>query len=151
MEDPRGDPEAAARKSLVRGLAVYAALLGLDVLALYYIASRGSGGASYVTFSVVGVVGLLLAYQVVQHYRDLHAPLAETDGVVVRKWTRADLIIAWNSYYMSVDRTVFRIGPLQYVELSVDKFVTVVHFPNTLNVVSIHEIAAPAPNPPREF
>lgn len=141
------DPEAAARASLVRSLAVYAALLALDVLALYYIATRGSGGASYVTFSVVGIVGLLLAYQVVQHLRDLQAPLAETDGVVVRKWTRADLIIAWNSYYMAVDRTVFRISPLQYAELREEKFVTVVHFPNTLNVVSIHEIAVP-PSPP---
>lgn len=139
------DPEAAARKSLVRGLAIYAALLGLDVLALVYIGTQGSGGASYVTFSVVGVVGLLLTYQVIQYVQDFGTPLAETDGLVVRKWSRADLIIAWNSYYMAVDRTVFRIDPLQYAELRVDKFVKVVHFPHTLNVVSIHEIAAPPP------
>ena len=145
------EPESAARASLVRGLVIYAALLAVDVLALYYIASRGSGGASYVTFSVVGVVGLLLAYQVVQHLRDLDAPLAETDGIVMRKWARADLIIAWNSYYVAVGRTVFRIGPLQYAELREDTLVKVVHFPNTLNVVSIHEIAAPPADPPSEF
>lgn len=145
------DPEAAARKSLTRSLITYGALLAADLLVLYYIASRGSGGASYVTFSVVGVVGLLLLYQVIQHVRDLDVPLAETDGVVLRKWSRADLIIAWNSYYMAVDRTVFRITPLQFAELREEKFVKVVHFPNTLNVVSIHEIAPPPPEPPLEF
>jgi hypothetical protein len=85
----------------------------------------------------------MLLYQVVQHARDLRAPLAESEGMVTRKWKNADLIIAWDSYYIRVDRYVFRIKPEQYIEVRENSYVKVVHFPHTLNVVSIHELRAP--------
>lgn len=134
------DPEPAARASLVRSLIIYTLLFAVDALVVYYIVASGEGGAAYVTMSIVAVVGLLLGYQAVQHYRDLRTPLAESVGVVQRKWTRADLIIAWNSYYVTVDRTVFRVRPEDYIHLDEAMYVKVVHFPNTLNVVSIHEL-----------
>ncbi len=70
--------------------------------------ANGASGGAYVTITIVGLVGLLLAYHVYQHVRDLGAPLAESEGLVTRKWTRADLIIAMQSYYVTVGRTVFR-------------------------------------------
>ena len=73
---------------------------------------------------------------------------AESEGLVVRKWKRADLIIAWDSYYLTVDRTVFRVKPEDWIQVREDAYVKVVHFPNTLNVVSIHELRPPAAPPP---
>jgi hypothetical protein len=49
--------------------------------------------------------GLLLCY-VVQHVRTW-AEAVESEGLVTRKWTRADLIIAMQSYYITVERTIF--------------------------------------------
>ncbi len=121
---------------------IYLALLATDLLAVYYIVANGDGGGAYVTLSIVGLVGLLLAYQVVQHLRDLNAMLAETEGVVARKWQRADLVIALQSYYISVGRTVFRVRPEDYLFLNESAYVKVVHFPNTLTVVSVHEAPA---------
>lgn len=138
------DPESSARASLFRSLLIYTAFLAVDVIVLSYVFSAGIEGAAYVTTSIVGVVGLLLLYQVVQHLRDLRAPLAESDGRVLRKWKNADLIIAWDSYYIRVDRTVFRVKPEHYLDVQEDAYVKVVHFPNTLNVVSVHEIVRPA-------
>jgi hypothetical protein len=100
-----------------------------------------------VTLSIVALVGLLLAYQTVQHLRDLSAPLAESEGAIVRKWTRADMIIAMQSYYITVDRVVFRVKPEDYIHLSEAMYVKVVHFPNTLTVVSVHEAPGGPPLP----
>jgi hypothetical protein len=127
---------------------IYAVLLIADLLVISYIIAGATSGGAFITLSVVGVVGLLLAYQVVQHLRDLHAPLAESDGVVQRKWSRADLIIAMQSYYVTVDGTVFRLKPEDHLMVDAGMYVKVVHFPHTLNVVSIHEMARPLDDVP---
>jgi hypothetical protein len=80
------DPEQKARASLFRSMIIYAVLLLADVAVLYYIAANAVSGFAFFTFSVVGVVGLLLAWQVFQHYMDMRAPLAESEGVVLKKW-----------------------------------------------------------------
>jgi len=126
---------------------IYIALLAIDALAVYYIIANAESGAAYITLSIVGAVGLLLAYQVWMHARDLGSPLAETEGVVRRKWSRADLIIAWHSYYITVGRTVFRVAPEDHIMVDEGMVVNVVHFPRTLNVVSVHELRG-APRPP---
>jgi hypothetical protein len=137
------DPESDARASVFRSLLIYGAFLAADVLVIGWVLSRGIQGPAYVTTSIVAVVGLMLLYQVVQHARDLRAPLAESEGMVTRKWKNADLIIAWDSYYIRVDRFVFRIKPEQYIEVRENSYVKVVHFPHTLNVVSVHELRPP--------
>ena len=141
------DPESAARSSLRRSLLFYLAFLMLDLLAVYYIAASDPGGAGYVTLTIVAIVGVLLAMQVWMHVRDLGSPMAETDGTVHRKWTRADLIIVWNSYYINVERRVFRLQPEDHVLLNEGMYVKVVHFPRTLHVVSVHEVRGGARPP----
>ena len=141
------DPESAARSSLRRSLLFYLAFFALDLLAVYYIVASDPGGAGYVTLTIVGIVGVLLAMQVWMHVRDLGSPMAESEGTVHRKWTRADLIIVWNSYYINVERRVFRLQPEDHVLLNEGMYVKVVHFPRTLHVVSIHEVRGVAPPP----
>lgn len=147
------DPESTARASLFRSLIIYAAMLALDLLAVWYIAANGESGGAYITISIVGLVGLLLAHQVWQHVRDLQSPLSESEGPIVRKWQRADLVIVWQSYYIQIDRTIFRVAPRDYVMVDEAMYVKVVHFPRTLNVVSVHEMKvsrlSPSPGPPR--
>ncbi len=137
------DPESSARSSLRRSTLIYTLLLIADLVVIAYIVAGASSGGAIVTLSVVGVVGLLLAYQVLQHLRDLNASLVESAGVVQRKWTRADLIIAMQSYYLTVDGTVFRVKPEDHLMVDMGMYVKVVHFPHTLNVVSVHEMARP--------
>ncbi|MBI5283470.1 MAG: hypothetical protein HY874_00105 [Chloroflexi bacterium] len=135
------DPESSARSSLRRSTFIYALMLAADVLVLGFIAANGASGGAYVSLTVVGLVGLLLCYYVLQHVRDLGGMLAESEGVVTRKWTRADLIIAMQSYYITVERTIFRVRAEDYLYIDTGMYVKVVHFPHTLNVVTVHEIA----------
>ena len=139
------EPEAPARSSLRRSLAVYLALFLADAAVISYLVSLGLQGVRYVTLSVVGVVGLLLLYQVVQHLRDLDAPLAESVGHVTKKWARADLFVAMQGHYIAVDRAIFRIPAEDWAHIALGAYVKVVHLPNTFGFVSVHELTPPAP------
>ena len=152
-------------------MVIYEVLLVPTIAVLVWLATSNPTGFAYFSMSVAAVVGLLLGYQAFAHFRDLRSPLSESEGVVQRIWSRADLIIAWHSYYVAVDcaaadgtaadgassaRKLFRLQPEDYVHLEdrframarleppVDLYVKVVHFPMTLNVVSIHEVLRPA-------
>jgi hypothetical protein len=63
------------------------------------------------------------------------------------------LIILWQSYYVAVGRGIFRVAPEDYILIDEGMFVKVVHFPHTLQVVSIHVTkdesrATPSDHPP---
>lgn len=119
---------------------MYAALFLLDVAVFSLIVASRASGAAYVTLTIVGIVGLLLGYTLVQHIRDLGGPLAETEGLIARKWSRADFVIVMQSHYVMVERVVFRLRPEEHIHLDEGMYVKVVHFPHTLNVVSVHEV-----------
>ncbi|MEX2245771.1 MAG: hypothetical protein WEC75_03710 [Dehalococcoidia bacterium] len=142
------DPEAAARAALRRSLVIYTVLFLAAALVVYYIATNRESNFAFVSLSIVGVVALLLGYYVWQHFRDLSAALVESEGVIVRKWTRADLIVAMQGYYIAVNRTVYRVRPEEYLHLREEMYVKIVHFPHTLNIVSVHEVRDPRLAPP---
>ncbi len=123
---------------------IYAVILAGDIFLLYFIATNEPQGVGYLTLAVVAVVGLLLAHQVWMQFRDLRAPLTESEGVVQKKWSRAELLIVWHSYYVAVDRRVFRLQPEDHVMVEEDTYVKIVHFPRTLSVVSIEQVGASA-------
>jgi hypothetical protein len=132
--------EHFGRASLIRGTLLYSVFLALDIAVIVLILIVRTGNAAFITLAFVAFVGILLVFQVVQHVRDLRAPLTETDGVVIRKWRRADLIIAMDSYYLTVGKKVFRVRPEDWVHIDEMMRVRVIHYPHTLNVVSVQEV-----------
>jgi hypothetical protein len=140
VRDPSRDPESLARAALRRGTVIYAALFLLDVAVFSLVIGAGASGAAYVTLTIVGIVGLLLGYTAFQHIRDVGGPLAESEGLITRKWSRADFVIFMQSYYIMVERVVYKLQPEDYIHLDEGMYVKVVHFPHTLNVVSVHEV-----------
>lgn len=140
MRDPSRDPESLARAGLRRGTLIYSAFFLLDAAVFTLVVSARASGIAYVTLTIVGIVGLLLGYVVVQHIRDLGGPLAESEGLITRKWSRADFIIVMQSYYIMVGRAVYKLEPEDYIHLEEGMYVKIVHFPRTLNVVSVHEV-----------
>lgn len=143
MPDAPPDLESAARASLRRSAVLYTLLLLGTLAGAAWIVAHAAGGGAYVTLAFAVGLALLLAYFVVQHLRDMGAAPAAREGTVTRKWSRADLIVAMQSYYITVDRTVFRVRPEDYIHLEEKMRVRVVHFPHTLHVVSVEQ-APPA-------
>lgn len=123
-----------ARAALLRNLLLFTPFLLIALVALVFLlvetASDGASGGRVVGLALVGLLTLLLAYQVVQSLRDLFAPLVETTGEVERRWSRADLILL-RSNYVFVARNVFRLPPEQWVQVEVGDTVRIVHYPHT--------------------
>ena len=134
------ESDGSARGALIRGTLLYSVFLALDIAVIVLILIVRTGDAAFITLAFVAFVGILLVFQVVQHVRDLRAPLIETDGVVIRKWKRADLIIAMEGYYLTVGRKVFRVRPEDWIHIDEMMRVRVVHYPHTLNVASVREV-----------
>jgi xanthosine utilization system XapX-like protein len=138
-----GDPESAARGALRRSTVIYLLLFLAAAVVVYYIATNRESNLAFVSLSIVGIVGLLLGYYVYQHLRDLMSSLTESEGVILRKWSRADIPFLLQGYYIAVNRTVFRVQAEDYLHLREEMYVKIVHFPHTLNVVSVHEVRGP--------
>ena len=129
--------EARGRGGLRRGVLLYLAMTAVAVtICVLVFIHRASNGA-FITIVIVGGIGLLFAFQTLQHIRDLTHPLARTEGAIAKKWQKADLIIAWQSYYIALNRKMFRIDPHDYIMVDEGMRVTVEYFPHTLNVVAV--------------
>lgn len=137
-----------ARTSIVRTLLLFTPLLAmvLVILALIAISGRddGFGAGVIVGLTVVGLVALLLAYQVVQSVRDLLGEPVERDGRVERAWSRNEYLLFRNSYIF-VNGNVFRLSPEQDVEVELGDTVRIRHYPHTATVVAI-EVLERAPS-----
>ena len=135
MEQPR----RSARASVIWSAVLYtpfflAALAGEGVL-IWSLADHFEGGA-VAGMVVAGVVALLTGYQSIQALRDLFTKPVETRGVVERKWSRSDFFVA-RSHYLMVKRNVFRIEPLEFIEVELGHTVSVIHYPHTGTVESL--------------
>lgn len=140
------DVEAATRKarsSMARSLLFYLVVGVACASAAVYIYSLPPGGFGWVSLVVLSGLALLCLWQVWQFGRDLQSPVMETEGVLSRKWQRAELFIVWQSYFILVNRRVFKIEPDAWVFLESEKPLRVHHFPRTMTVVAVEKVGAP--------
>jgi hypothetical protein len=129
----------AARASLVRTALVFTPLLLLSLAGvggvIFYLAREGPSGL-IVTLILLCLAAFLTGHQSVQSLRDLRSSPRLTTGLVDRKWKRADLFVL-RSFYIYVDRSVFKVTPLIYHELEEGDTVSVNHYPHTNTVISV--------------
>ena len=89
-----------------------------------------------ITLLLLSLAGFLTGHQSIQSLRDLRSSPTVSSGLVDRKWSRADLFVL-RSYYVYVDRSVFKVTPLIYAELEEGDTVSVNHYPHTNTVISV--------------
>jgi hypothetical protein len=141
VTDPPGVEEAhrAARASLVRTVLVFTPLLLLSLAGvggvIFYLTREGPSGL-ILTLMLLCLAVFLTGHQSVQSLRDLRSSPRLTTGLVDRKWSRADLLVL-RSFYIYVDRSVFKVTPLIYHELEEGDTVSVNHYPHTNTVISV--------------
>ena len=137
------DVEAATRKarsSMARSLLFYLVVGVACAIAAAYIYSLPPGGFGWVSLAIAAVLAGLCFWQVWQFGRDLQSRIVETEGVLTRKWQRAELFIVWQSFFILVNRRVFKVEPDAWVFLELEKPLRVRHFPRTMTVVAIENV-----------
>ncbi len=131
---------SSARASVLRSALLFSPFFALALLGLAVItrdaAQQGMNAGRIAGLVLVGLVVLLLGYQVVQSVRDLFAQLVETVGLVERRWSRNELLLFRNTYIF-VDRNVYRLSPEQAMEIDLGNMVRIVHLPHTSTVETI--------------
>jgi hypothetical protein len=138
---PPGLEEAyrAARSSLIRVALVFTPLFLLSLagigIVIFNLVREGPSGL-IITLLLLSLAAFLTGHQSIQSLRDLRSSPTVSNGLVDRKWSRADLFIL-RSYYIYVDRSVFKVTPLIYTELEEGDTVFVNHYPHTNTVISV--------------
>ena len=141
MTGPPGLEEAyrAARSSLIRVALVFTPLFLLSLagigIVIFNLVREGPSGL-IITLLLLSLAAFLTGHQSIQSLRDLRSSPTVSNGLVDRKWSRADLFVL-RSYYIYVDRSVFKVTPLIYTELEEGDKVSVNHYPHTNTVISV--------------
>lgn len=141
------------RSALMRSAVLYTPLVVLTLIGIVAIlAGLFDGGWLLLIIGVIAA--FLFGYQSIQALRDLRVDrLVVTQGPVSRIWSKMDLFIS-RSYYINVNRNIFRIPLAAYWDLreeakrmrtdgTDDDYrieVRVEHYPHTGNVVSIERL-----------
>lgn len=141
-------PTLTPRTRLIRDAMIYTPLFaltgGIAVLMLV-----GAVDFAVVAFVLLAGMGFLFGYQSIQSWRDLAKRPVEVSGPIGRRWSKRDAFVA-KSYYIAVNKAIFRIPVENYLELQKGDTVLLHAYPHTGTVVSVErtgrmEPEAPAP------
>jgi len=124
----------SARGPVIRDAIIFTPFF-LAFAAAWIAAFVVEGNGAIPLLVILGAVTLLAGYQSVQALRDLVARPQVTEGEISRKWRGTDMFV-FRSYYIYVNRKVFKIDPLEHEQLEEGDLVAVTHYPHTNAVVS---------------
>ena len=131
-----------ARTALVRSILIFTPFLAIALVGfgtLLAEALNGKGTGSIVGSVLVGLVTMLLAYQVVQSLRDLIARPIEQEGLVERRWNRSEFVLFRNTYVF-IEGNVFRLSPEQEIHVDLGDHVRVRYYTHTATVEAIEVV-----------
>jgi hypothetical protein len=145
--------ESPSRAGLWRTAIFYTPLFLLTLIACVLMLIGVFDGG--IVLLIIGLIAtFLFGYQSIQSLRDLRAGTTKiTQGPVNRIWSKMDLFVT-RSYYITVDRNIFRIPIQAYWDLREEAKrmradgsdedyrieVRVEHFPHTGNVVKVERL-----------
>jgi hypothetical protein len=137
------DEISSARRRLIRDALIYTPV-SLGALAAWgaTLASivRSGGGPGIGLLVVLTVAVLLVGFQSIQSLRDLVATPVTSEGEVLRKWRRLELLF-FPAYYIYVNRNVFRIPILFYHQVERGDVVNITHYPHTATVIAVKRLS----------
>lgn len=149
------------RGALIRSALFYTPIFLLTLASLIAMLTGAlDGGPILIVIALVAT--LLFGYQSVQALRDLRVhQIVTTRGPVTRIWSKMDLFVT-RSYYINVNRNIFRIPLQSYWDLREEAKrmrtdgtdedyrmeVRVEHYPHTGNVISVDRVGVLPINQP---
>ena len=138
---------SAARRRLVRDAVIYTPVLVIVVAvwgaSLAAVVSAGGGGGIFLLL-LLTIVVFLAGFQSIQSLRDLRSSPVTSEGPVIRKWRRAEFLL-FPAHYLYVNRNIFRVPPLSYMEVEQGDVVAVTHYPHTATVIQVRRIGRGEP------
>ncbi len=138
--------ELSPRGRLFRDAAIYTPLF-LGCLGLLIWMTLDAGARAPVGMVLLAGMAFLFGYQCLQSLRDLREQPRSFSGPITRRWTKRDAFVS-KSYYITVDRAIYRIPVQIYLDLLVRDVVAIVAFPHTGTVLSVERLSRPEPEEP---
>jgi hypothetical protein len=138
--------ELSPRGRLLRDAAIYTPLF-LGCLGLLLWMTLDPGARAVVGMILLAGMAFLFGYQSLQSLRDLREQPLTITGPITRRWTKRDAFVS-KSYYITVERAIYRIPVQVYLDLLVKDGVAIVAYPHTGTVLSVERVSRPEPEEP---
>ncbi len=150
VDDPELQRELKARA--VRSAILRSAILWVPVALVtggafvFFLVDRtvmgGERGSTWFLVVVLGLLTLLFGYQAVQSTLDLFTKPRVRQGRVTRMWSRRDSLVL-KTYYVRVDRQIFRADAHAVVGIREGDWVEVTYYPHSAVLVWAEVVPAP--------
>ena len=135
--------QSSARGAVLRSTLLFTPFFAVSLLVFMIVVldgvDNGMSGGRIAGSALVGSVVLLLGYQLVQSLRDVFSSPVETVGLVNRRWSRNEYFLFHNTYVF-VGKSVYRLSPLQALEIELGHMVRIMHLPHTGTVETIEVV-----------
>jgi len=131
-------PQLSPRGRLIRDAVIYTPIFALCLAVLLFMIA-GVIDRAPVALVLLVIVTFLFGYQSIQSLRDLVAEPETVEGPVLRRWTKRDAFVA-KSYYVAVNKAIFRIPVDAYMDTIVGDTVRIVAYPHTGTVVEVERL-----------
>ncbi len=138
--------ELTPRGRLLRDAAIYTPLF-LACMGILIWMTLDAGARAPVGMVLLAGMAFLFGYQSLQSLRDLRERPLSITGAISRRWTKRDAFVS-KSYYITVDRAIYRIPVQIYLDLLVRDEVGIVAYPHTGTVLSVERLSRPEPEEP---
>ncbi len=138
--------DLSPRGRLLRDAAIYTPLF-LGCVGLLIWMTLDAGARAPIGMILLAGMAFLFGYQSLQSLRDLRDQPRSFTGAITRRWTKRDAFVS-KSYYITVDRAIYRIPVQIYLDLLVRDVVAILAFPHTGTVLSVERLSRPEPEAP---
>jgi len=138
-----------AKRGIVRSAIWLTPVFIVSTAAAVFLLSDSVGGSAslWVAFALTALLALLSGVSALGAWRDLFAEPRDTEGVILRKWTKSELFV-FRGHYIMVGKRVLRVRKDTYRDMpDAGDRIYLNHYPHTNALVRWQHIDTP---PPRE-
>ena len=139
----------SARRSIVRSSMAWLPFFTLFSAGAVFFLIRAltDDAGAWVGFAILGLIALLILPLLVAALQDLRAAPIETEGLLGRKWSKADFFV-FRSHYFLIGKRVFRVNKAVWVTIPEPPGrIHLLHYPHTNTLIDWKSVPDPSTDP----
>lgn len=133
-----------ARQTVIRTAIIWTpCFLACVGAAIFVLVDILTSGGSWVGFSLASFFAIVFGFQGIHAIRDLVGGPVQSEGTVIRHWTRRDALVSKTHYIRLSGKEILHVDPTQHLEIKTGDYLHVEFYPGTMRALRIEKGDAP--------
>ena len=140
-----------ARQTVIRTALIWTpCFLACVGAAIFVLVGILTSGGSWVGFSLAGFFAIIFGFQGIHAIRDLAGGPVQSEGTVIRHWTRRDALFSKTHYIRLSGKEILHVDPTQHMQIKTGDYLHVEFYPGTMRALRIEKGDAPEVEEPEQ-